>query len=37
MHEAFAGVAEVNVYIRKLVQILESNTELDDLETKKLE
>jgi hypothetical protein len=27
----------VNYYIRSQVQILESNTEFDDLETKKLE
>ena len=37
IHEAFAGVAGVNVYIRSYVQILESNIEFDDMETKKLE
>ncbi len=37
IHKAFAGVLRVNFCIRSQVQILESKTEFDDLETKKLD
>ena len=36
-HKAFADVLGVNIIFAKQVQMLESNTEFDDLETKNLE